>query len=65
MLVTNTTSSDVYFGPLHLGTLAQGEIRDLSKAELGEILTIARNAKHQGSPDDSATAEMSPNGQEE
>jgi 23S rRNA pseudouridine2605 synthase/16S rRNA pseudouridine516 synthase len=53
------------FGPLHLGTLAQGEIRDLSKAELGEILTIARNAKHQGSPDDSATAETSPNGQEE
>lgn len=35
------------FGPLHLGTLAQGEIRDLSKDELGQILTIARNAKHE------------------
>src|SRR5690606_16471290 len=32
------------FGPLHLGTLAAGEIRDLSKAELGELLTISRNA---------------------
>lgn len=32
------------FGPLHLGTLAAGEIRDLSKAELGQLLTIARAA---------------------
>jgi 23S rRNA pseudouridine2605 synthase/16S rRNA pseudouridine516 synthase len=36
------------FGPLHLGTLAQGELRDLSKAELGQILTIARTAKEHG-----------------
>src|SRR5690606_12420566 len=35
------------FGPLHLGTLAVGEIRDLTKAELGQLLTIAREA---GSP---------------
>lgn len=33
------------FGPLHLGTLAPGEIRDLSKKELGELLTISRNAQ--------------------
>ncbi|MEO7349549.1 MAG: pseudouridine synthase [Terrimesophilobacter sp.] len=32
------------FGPLHLGSLGMGEIRDLSKAELGELLTISREA---------------------
>lgn len=32
------------FGPLHLGTLRSGEMRELSKEELGGILTIARNA---------------------
>lgn len=37
------------FGPLHLGTLGSGEIRDLSKAELGELLTIAREAGAGGS----------------
>jgi pseudouridine synthase len=36
------------FGPLHLGTLAPGEIRDLTRAELGELLTISRAAKGQG-----------------
>ena len=41
------------FGPLHLGTLAPGEIRDLNKAEIGELLTISRNA--QGGP--AATAD--------
>lgn len=33
------------FGPLHLGTLGMGEMRDLSKAELGQLLTISRAAK--------------------
>lgn len=33
------------FGPLHLGTLAAGDIRDLTKAELGALLTISRDAK--------------------
>jgi 23S rRNA pseudouridine2605 synthase/16S rRNA pseudouridine516 synthase len=33
------------FGPLHLGNLKPGELRDLTKEELGELLTIARNAK--------------------
>ena len=32
------------FGPLHLGSLAQGELRDLTKAELGSLLTISRAA---------------------
>jgi 23S rRNA pseudouridine2605 synthase/16S rRNA pseudouridine516 synthase len=32
------------FGPLHLGTLAVGQIRDLTKVELGQILTLSRNA---------------------
>lgn len=30
------------FGPLHLGTLPVGRTRDLTKAELGELLTISR-----------------------
>jgi len=33
------------FGPLHLGSLGPGEIRDLSKDELGALLTISRDAK--------------------
>ncbi len=33
------------FGPLHLGTLAPGELRDLTKVELGQLLTIARDAE--------------------
>ncbi len=32
------------FGPLHLGSLPAGRARDLTKAELGELLTISRNA---------------------
>ncbi len=32
------------FGPLHLGTLAPGDIRDLTKIELGALLTISRDA---------------------
>jgi 23S rRNA pseudouridine2605 synthase/16S rRNA pseudouridine516 synthase len=31
------------FGPLHLGTLASGALRDLTKVELGSLLTLARN----------------------
>ncbi|SEH81276.1 MULTISPECIES: pseudouridine synthase [unclassified Leifsonia] len=30
------------FGPLHLGTLKSGHMRDLTKAELGQLLTISR-----------------------
>ncbi len=32
------------FGPLHLGSLAAGDIRDLTKAELGALLQISRDA---------------------
>lgn len=39
------------FGPLRLGTLAPGQTRDLTRDELGELLTIAR--KHEESRDGS------------
>lgn len=32
------------FGPLHLGTLPAGATRDLTKVELGQLLTISRSA---------------------
>jgi pseudouridine synthase len=47
------------FGPLHLGSLAPDAMRDLTKAEIGELLTIARGSK--GTParadDDAETGE--------
>ncbi len=39
------------FGPLHLGTLAPGQIRDLTKAELGALLTISRDASASATPE--------------
>jgi len=30
------------FGPLHLGTLRVGDVRDLTKVELGQLLTVSR-----------------------
>jgi pseudouridine synthase len=33
------------FGPLHLGTLKVGQLRDLTKAELGQLLTISRESR--------------------
>lgn len=51
------------FGPLHLGTLPSGEIRDLTKAELGELLTISREAAAESPPDagpESGAASRSP-----
>lgn len=38
------------FGPLHLGTLGVGRARDLTKVELGQLLTIAR-AGRDSTPD--------------
>jgi pseudouridine synthase len=32
------------FGPLHLGSLPAGQIRDLTKAELGQLLTLSRSS---------------------
>jgi len=37
------------FGPLHLGTLKVGQLRDLTKAELGQLLTISRTDRPGGS----------------
>jgi 23S rRNA pseudouridine2605 synthase/16S rRNA pseudouridine516 synthase len=31
------------FGPLHLGSLKSGATRDLTKIELGQVLTLARS----------------------
>lgn len=31
------------FGPLHLGSLGTGRIRDLTKVEVGQLLSLARN----------------------
>ena len=31
------------FGPLHLGTLQAGHTRDLTKVELGQLLTVSRS----------------------
>lgn len=33
------------FGPLHLGSLGSGQLRDLTREELGQLLTIARDTE--------------------
>lgn len=38
------------FGPLHLGSLGSGQIRDLTKVELGQLLTLSRSAGVQPAP---------------
>ncbi|WP_440710814.1 pseudouridine synthase [Herbiconiux sp. YIM B11900] len=40
------------FGPLNLGTLKAGGMRELTKVELGQLLTLSRDAKGEGSADD-------------
>jgi 23S rRNA pseudouridine2605 synthase len=48
------------FGPLHLGTLASGATRELTDAERGALLTIAReHAQGDSAPDTSADADTS------
>ena len=42
------------FGPLHLGSLAPDAMRDLTKAEVGELLTISRGGKVAASDDSRA-----------
>ena len=44
------------FGPLHLGTLSSGQMRDLTKMELGQILTLMR-ADESGADTETASAE--------
>jgi 23S rRNA pseudouridine2605 synthase/16S rRNA pseudouridine516 synthase len=34
------------FGPLHLGTLGVGRARDLTRSELGMLLTLSRESGH-------------------
>ena len=45
------------FGPVNLGTLRAGHTRDLSKVELGELLTISRETKLTDNQDTSAGAD--------
>ncbi|WP_179872040.1 pseudouridine synthase [Microcella indica] len=45
------------FGPLHLGTLAAGEVRDLTKVERGALLTLSRAARGGSDATDAAAAE--------
>jgi len=45
------------FGPLHLGTLPSGRSRDLSKLELGQLLTLARTPHADLPPADPASAD--------
>lgn len=33
------------FGPIHLGTMKPGQLREVTNAELGALLTLARDAK--------------------
>ncbi|WP_079706101.1 pseudouridine synthase [Plantibacter cousiniae (nom. nud.)] len=47
------------FGPLHLGTLGSGQLRELSKDELGAILTIARAHSPEARAADGTAAEAS------
>ncbi|SKC54959.1 16S rRNA pseudouridine516 synthase [Okibacterium fritillariae] len=44
------------FGPLHLGTLAPGQMRDLTKVEMSELLTISRQAAKDTPAGDAADA---------
>jgi 23S rRNA pseudouridine2605 synthase/16S rRNA pseudouridine516 synthase len=39
------------FGPLSLGSLAVGDTRDLSKVEVGQVLSLARNADGEDATD--------------
>jgi len=48
------------FGPLHLGSLAPDAMRDLTKAEVGELLTISRGGSVAPAGDDDGTDEDTP-----
>jgi 23S rRNA pseudouridine2605 synthase/16S rRNA pseudouridine516 synthase len=42
------------FGPLNLGTLKAGGVRDLTKVEVGRLLTLSRAARPDAAPDQGA-----------
>jgi 23S rRNA pseudouridine2605 synthase/16S rRNA pseudouridine516 synthase len=44
------------FGPLHLGTLPAGKSRELTKIELGALLTLSRQESPTGGASDPSTA---------
>lgn len=44
------------FGPLHLGSLKVGELRDLTKAEMGQLITISRAAQADPATGEAAAA---------
>ena len=45
------------FGPLHLGTLPSGQMRDLTRVELGQILTLARESEPSLDPNETTERE--------
>jgi pseudouridine synthase len=47
------------FGPLHLGPLKLGEVRELTKVERGALLTLARAARDGGAPVGQSEADAS------
>jgi pseudouridine synthase len=47
------------FGPLHLGSLAPDAMRDLTKAEIGELLTISRGGSVAPAGSDDSTGDDS------
>jgi pseudouridine synthase len=47
------------FGPLHLGSLAPDAMRDLTKAEIGELLTISRGGSVASAGADDSTGDES------
>jgi pseudouridine synthase len=53
------------FGPLHLGSLAPDAMRDLTKAEVGELLTISRGGKAAASDDDRSENDSTATGEDD
>jgi 23S rRNA pseudouridine2605 synthase/16S rRNA pseudouridine516 synthase len=49
------------FGPLNLGTLKAGGVRDLTKVEVGRLLTLSRAARPDSAADRSGAADGSEN----
>jgi pseudouridine synthase len=53
------------FGPLHLGSLAPDAMRDLTKAEVGELLTISRGGKAAASDDNRSENDSTATGEDD
>lgn len=48
------------FGPLNLGTLQVGQLRRLTKVELGQLLTLSRPVEEAARPEDSVPEDSAP-----